>query len=497
MKATLYLSDKSRERDLGEALKAGFEKHGEAVEVIPTQDYTQPKGDTQIAVMVGVKGQSKKIFEDHRRSARHTLLVDKSYFGRGEYHRLSLDGFQPKYAHQVTHPAERLEKLGVEIKPKRKKGAHVIYAGSSQKYCDWHDLGDATQFAGSTCFAIGKHLRDDRSIYYRPKPSWVAGHPEQVKPIDRTRFSGPNESLASILPNCHALVTHGSNAAIEAIAAGVPAVLCSREGAAAAWPLAEHQLENINDPFFPDDDLRRRVFANLAWCQFTLEEMRSGLAWETLIPHTVKGLGSLDGLTDQQRVIEFYKLMHKSGKMFRGGSMKGHTEAVADLVSKYQPASLLDYGSGKGVQYDELNLHERWGGLKPHCYDPGYPPIAEKPKGKFDGVLCTDVAEHVPEDAVDAFLADVIGYANRFAFFCIFTNPSRKFLPDGRNVHLTVRPPEWWVERIAAVTKGQKTGEYAVRKVLPGGAFEDFPHHVIRHSDKPVDVVVTFRGGDE
>lgn len=496
MKITLYLSDKGRERELGDALAAGFRKHGDDVETIATQDYTQPKGDTQVAVMVGVKGQSKRIFEDYRRSARHTLLVDKSYFGRGEYHRLSLDGFQPRYAHLSPRSPERFDRLGVELKPKRTKGNHVIFAGSSQKYNDWHDLGKASEFAAGICKAINKTFRGSRPVYFRPKPSHAVGHPDEiVVPMD-TIYSPPTESLASRLKDCHALVTHGSNAAIEAIAAGVPAVLVSHEGAAAAWPIAQHGIESggLLEPFFPNDFQRRQVFSDLAWCQFNLDEMRSGFAWETLIPHTTKALGSAQGMSESEWTIECYKRMHQSEKMFRGGSMKGHTEAVADLVSKYQPASLLDYGSGKGAQYSDMKLHERWGGLRPTCYDPGYPPIATKPKGKFDGVLCTDVAEHVPESGLDAFLADVIGYAEKFAFFCIFTEESRKFLPDGRNVHLTVRPPSWWVDRICAVTGGERSGEYVVRKVLPGGAFEDFPHYVIRTGQK--DVVVTFRGGD-
>lgn len=496
MKITLYLSqNKQREVEIGHALSEGFKKHGDEVETLPTEGYVQPKGDTQLAVMVGVKGRSRQIFDDHRRAARHTILVDKSYFGRGDYYRLSMDGFQPNYAHEKERPLDRFERLKVSLQPKRSKGKHAIYAGSSQKYCDWHGLGDASDFAFGVCHAVNKQMHSAMPVYYRPKPSWAAGHPEEVKLMPHTIFSGPNETLAQRLPNCHALVTHGSNAAIEAIAAGVPAILISKEGASAAWPLAEESLENgFSDPFFPDETLRRQIFANLAWCQFTLDEMHSGFAWETLIPWTAKRLATLGDMSPADATVELYKMMHRGPKMFRGNSMKGHIEAIAALVEKYQPKTLLDYGSGKGAQYDELRLHERWGGIKPTCYDPGYPPLATKPSGTFDGVLCTDVAEHIPEESLDDFLRDVIGYGTKFAFFCIFTEPSRKFLPDGRNCHVTVRPPGWWVDRIKTVAGGDLVSEYMVTKPLPGGAFEDFRHYVIRADGK--DVVVTFRGSD-
>ena len=496
MKIAIYLSlNKSREVEIGRALQAGFVKHGDEVEIRPTAGYSGPQPGTQLAVMVGVKGQSKKIFEDHRMSARHTLLVDKSYFGRGEYYRLSLDGFQPYYAHLTPRDPARFEGLRLDLKPMRAEGRHVIYAGSSQKYCDWHDLGDVNNFARDVCHQVNKTTRGRRELYYRPKPSWAAGHMEDVQQIQHTIFSGPGETLASRLPSCQALVTHGSNAAIEAIIAGIPVVLVSREGACAAWTLAEKALENIERPFFPSDERRRQVFADLAWCQFTLAEIASGVFWETLIPHTIKGIKGLEDMNELECCHELYKLMHRGAKVFRGSSLKGHTEAVTQLVKEFAPTDLLDYGSGKGRQYDELNLHERWGGLKPVCYDPGWEPYAQKPQGRFDGVICTDVAEHIPPAHVDEFLLDVIGYGKKFVFFCIFTNEARKQLPDGRNCHLTVRPAEWWLDRIATLTKAKREADYLVTKVVPGGT-QDFPHYRFQVPGGPA-VVATFRGDDE
>lgn len=494
MKVVLYLSlNKSREVAIGEALAKGFRRHGEEVEILPTEGYDRPQRDSQVAVVIGVKG--KRIFEDHRRRARHTLLVDKGYFQRKNYLRLSFDGFQPHYAHDVSRPTDRFDRLGIPLRDLQPRGRHLIYAGSSQKYCNWHDLGDVTEFATGVCGKLDKLTHGSMPIYYRPKPSWAAAYVEDCKPIPGTIFSGPKEFLTDRLPGCHALVTHGSNAAIEAIAAGVPVVLVSREGACGAWSLAETNVENIAAPFWPDPDLRRQMFADLAYCQFTIDEMASGLAWETLLPHTVKGLPDMSGLNESEQLIELYKLMHRNHKMFRGNSLKAHTEAIAQLVEKHQAQSLLDFGSGKALQYDELHLHDRWGGLKPTCYDPGVEALSKKPEGQFDGVINTDVAEHIPESAVDSFLAEVIGHARKFAFFCIFTGRSRKFLPDGRNCHVTVRPPEWWLERICAATSGQLADGFMVAKVV-GKGHQDFSHHVIRAASG-TEVVVTFRGGED
>lgn len=504
MKVTLYLAEKiggggikDRELAVGTALKLGFEKHGETVEIVPAHEFVRPDWSTQMAVVVGIKGHSKRIIEEYRRGGRPSMLIDKSYFGRTEYLRMSVGGFQPPYAHTTPRPADRWNRIRdefhIDVKPKRSGGGNIIYAGSSQKYCNWHDLGDATKYAEGVCHAINKQSHSAVPLLYRPKPSWVAGHPEDALPVNGTKFSGPDKKLNVLLPDCRALVTHGSNAAVEAVIAGVSAIVLS-ENACAADIVAEKRVENVLQPYFPDDGKRLQWLCDLAYLQFTLTEVKNGTAWEITAPHTLKGyLERLAGMDDMEGVIEQYRAMHQSHKMFRGNSIKGHLEAIADLVKKHQPVSLLDYGSGKGLQYEELKLHERWGGLKPTCYDPGYEPLSKKPGGEFDGVICTDVAEHVPESAVDEFLRDVIGYARKFAFFCIFTQPARKFLPDGRNVHLTVQPPEWWIARICAVTGGAHVDDFMLRKPLPGGASQDFKHSVIR-TDGGVEVVVTFRG---
>lgn len=507
MKVTLYLSAKleggaikDRELALGNALRSGFEKHGETVNMIPTHEFVRPDWESQLAVVIGIKGHSKKIFEEYRRGGRQAMLVDKSYIGRTEYVRLSVGGFQPPYAHAQPRPHDRWTKIRdefhIDVKPRRAtKGSYLIYAGSSQKYCDWHGLGDVTQFAERMCHTINKTVHSSVKLLYRPKPSWVAGHPEDVREIPHTRFSGPDVKLGALLPECAALITHGSNAAVEAIIAGVPVVVRS-QGACAAEPVAEPDLLNLLNPRFPDDAERLQWLADLSYCQFTLDEITKGTAWEITAPHTMKaGLQSYADLPPRESVIAQYRAMHESAKMFRGNSIKGHIEAICDLVAKHGPETMLDYGSGKGMQYEELNLHAKWGGIRPTCYDPGYPPLAQKPEGHFDGVICTDVAEHWAPDFVDEYLLDVIGYAKKFAFFCIFTEEARKYLPDGRNAHLTVRPPSWWIERVCALTNGSVEREFDISKPIPGGGFEKFPHTAVRTNDG-VEVVLTFRGGE-
>ena len=151
-----------------------------------------------------------------------------------------------------------------------------------------------------------------------------------------------------------------------------------------------------------------------------------------------------------------YTQMHEANqKAFAGFSIKNYVDDIAKLVYATGAQSLLDYGSGKGYQYLAKRVHEQWGGILPTCYDVGVRQLSDRPVGTFDGVICTDVMEHIDEPDVDRILADIFSFAEKFVFLCISCRPAKKkMLPDGRNVHLTVRSPEWWNRKISALKHG-------------------------------------------
>ena len=80
-------------------------------------------------------------------------------------------------------------------------------------------------------------------------------------------------SLIPYLDNCHAIVTHSSNAAVDGVIAGVPAFSTFDSGVS---PVALSDLSKIEDPIYPD---RRQWLYSLAYQQFTLEEFSNGTAW--------------------------------------------------------------------------------------------------------------------------------------------------------------------------------------------------------------------------
>lgn len=148
-----------------------------------------------------------------------------------------------------------------------------------------------------------------------------------------------------------------------------------------------------------------------------------------------------------EHLIKQYRKMAAAGGSLRGLAILRYREQIADLVRKHKAATLLDYGCGAGDQWRQPHRLHRDFGLRwfdVELYDPAFPEHQEKPWGKFDGVLCSDVLEHVPEDEVEAFVATLFSHAKRFVWASVCCRPAKKTFDDGTNLHVTVKPIEWW-----------------------------------------------------
>jgi hypothetical protein len=289
-KAVLYLSTNSREQELGRALATGFNQLNVTCEPKTRSDFweTGIDPDADIVAFVGVK--SKKIFEVCNQLGKLPLLIDKGYFGRGDYYRMSFGSYQPTYLHRylnwTSHRFNKCVPSGVQMR--RFADEAVMYVGSSQKYCNFHNLGDCNDYARNTLLDMRKHW--DSKIIYRPKPSWFAKSKSgerrekfEEAPI-RAEFSHPDRNFHQELSRCWAIVTHGSNGAAEALAYGVPVVMLSQEGVSPVYELCEHSLARINKPYFsPFLGVRQQLLSAMAWCQFTIDEIRTGYAWSTIL----------------------------------------------------------------------------------------------------------------------------------------------------------------------------------------------------------------------
>lgn len=274
MRIVFHHSSKDREGDLANAFADGARRHGHHVDLLPLRD-GRPAFGYDLACMVGVK--SRDLWNQSRAAGQRTLMFDKGYARhRGpkrtwEYWRVSLDAQQPTMTTlmKFAMPTDRCETITPEIHDWNRGGSGIILAGSSAKYHSFHRLPDPTTWARAVVEELRRHT--GRRIIYRPKPSW-----RDAVPIKGTIFSPPHEQLGAMLREAFALVTHGSNACVDAAVAGVPSIIL---GPGVAWPISSHKLKAIETPLRQP---RHQWLANLAYHQFTEAEMASGFAWSTI-----------------------------------------------------------------------------------------------------------------------------------------------------------------------------------------------------------------------
>jgi SAM-dependent methyltransferase len=85
---------------------------------------------------------------------------------------------------------------------------------------------------------------------------------------------------------------------------------------------------------------------------------------------------------------------------------------------------------------------EKWRFLR---HDLSKWPYPKEVKGSKYG-YCTDVMEHVPPEQVNLVLKNILRSA-RHVFFSIATEPDNLGVLIGEQLHMTVQPYEWWLER--------------------------------------------------
>ncbi len=275
---------KERVRGLATSLGEGVKQWGDEIELVHNGLYSHPHPDVDVACCWGIKGNAPQIMKDYVKAGKRTLLFDKAFIRkmaatRWGHYRVGMDGPSPlKYLMREYRNFDRWESHRIAVKPKQvlqltKGRGSIVYAGSSQKYCDYYVLGDANDYAEDV-FRQVNNVAKKYKLVYRPKPSWTG-----YREIEGTFYSGPGETLDDLLGKAYALVTHGSAAAVEALVHGVPAITL---GPCIAKPVANLDFNNLNNLYFPAEEARYHWLCNVAYCQWTELELKSGEAWRFL-----------------------------------------------------------------------------------------------------------------------------------------------------------------------------------------------------------------------
>lgn len=131
--------------------------------------------------------------------------------------------------------------------------------------------------------------------------------------------------------------------------------------------------------------------------------------------------------------------LHKDNPHY-GTSGQKFSQQIHALALAMQTEDILDYGCGKSTLAQNLPF-------KIKQYDPAVKKYAALPN-PADLVVCTDVLEHIEPEMLDEVLNHLKTLTKRKGFFTIANRPAHKTLDDGRNAHLIIEPPLYWLTKL-------------------------------------------------
>lgn len=256
MNIIVYRSGKPWATPIEDNFIRGLNAHGEYPE-------SRRYGDWYPADVVVIWGhRADELFEMQRRNGGHYLVMERGYIGdihnRRKWTSLGFDGLNGRatFPKAADGGARWETNFGQYMKPYKGGGDYVLVCGQVP--------GDASLRGFDIEAWAALRCRELEAFGYTPR---FRPHPN----------SGcPERPLAQDLAGAQFIVTFNSNTGVDATLAGVPAV--AEDEGAMIWPIAAHDFRNID---YEGGD-RIPWAHDLAWCQWRIDEIASGEAWNVL-----------------------------------------------------------------------------------------------------------------------------------------------------------------------------------------------------------------------
>jgi hypothetical protein len=211
--------------------------------------------------IVGCQPEMTALIAEWRQQKRRWIYWDRGYARRvfatwlprgegGGYYRWHLGAFQLDRIPPAVSGA-RWRALNIPLAPWRRNGRHIVIAAPTRTYARFHQC---ESWIADTIDALARVT--DRQLVIRDK--------ETRRP------------LMADLEGAHALVTHGSIAAVESVIMGTPVFV---DASSAAALVGRTGVRDIEAPVYPD---REPWVHALACAQFNEAELVDGTLWRML-----------------------------------------------------------------------------------------------------------------------------------------------------------------------------------------------------------------------
>ena len=217
----------------------------------------------ELLPVVGCTPELRPIIDGWRANGRPWCYWDRGYMRRvfatdlppgtnGGYYRWHLEAFQMRAVRDVA--PDRWQAMKTRLWDWQRDGRHIVVAEPTPTYARFHGIEGWTDRTVAQLQQL-----TDRPIIRRDK--------------EMQRFG---RRLHEDLRGAHALVAHGSNAAVESVIMGCPVFV---DDSSAAALVGRTNLRDIENPTYPD---RTAWVQSLCYSQFNERELVDGTLWRLI-----------------------------------------------------------------------------------------------------------------------------------------------------------------------------------------------------------------------
>lgn len=248
------------------AFADGLRRHGWRADLVA--DLERP---ADMAVFWGVRRAPAIALQ--RAAGGEVCILERAYLGdRFAWTSVSFGGRlngRAEFRSARDDPARLDRHFPGLLRPWRREGGYALLIGQVPGDMALAPVnGSLTGWYGRTAARLRRLGYDVR---FRPHPL------SPLRGREGRGFRSAPADLRAAIAGAALVVTFNSNAGVDAVVAGTPAMAADR--GSMAWPVTTHRADE--EPIRPD---RRAWAARLAWCQWSLDEMRSGECWARQSP---------------------------------------------------------------------------------------------------------------------------------------------------------------------------------------------------------------------
>jgi len=273
MKIVVYIpSDNLEHMTVLNAFAKGIIESGSTMEARSIHEYVE----SDIAVVFGVGKKNVPvsyargmIIEQQHRRGRSVIVLEKGYVKRDRYYAAGWNGLNNRANFRNgAMPRDRWLDLDIDLQPWQPNEKHkkILVIGQVPSDASVQNVNII-----EWCAKTIRELKDkipNREIIFRPHPLAENRTPSMLHAHRST------QTLEEDLNDSAYVVTYNSNVGVDAILHGVP-IYVADEGAM-AYDVASKKL---GEAYMPHMKVIEQWAYNLAYTQWTLDEMREGLPW--------------------------------------------------------------------------------------------------------------------------------------------------------------------------------------------------------------------------